>query len=168
MIEYDVRHEMNTNNGNGNHQSKIIRYIDLFCGIGGFRVVIHQAAPAHGFDPQCVFSSDIDEDCQSAYEANFGERPTGDIKGVDEKLVPDHDLLLGGFPCQPFSIIGHMKGFEDTRGTLFFDIARILKEKKPRAFVLENVKLLVGHNGGRTLARIMETLREIGCSYKPA
>jgi DNA (cytosine-5)-methyltransferase 1 len=153
---------MNSRNGNGNHESKVIRYIDLFCGIGGFRVAMNQTAPAHGFNPFCVFSSDIDEDCQTAYEANFGDRPIGDIKAVNEKLVPDHDLLLGGFPCQPFSIIGHMKGFEDTRGTLFFDIARIIKEKRPKVFVLENVKLLVGHNGGRTLARIMETLRQIG------
>jgi DNA (cytosine-5)-methyltransferase 1 len=97
-----------------------------------------------------------------AYEANFGERPIGDIKAVKEDSVPDHELLVAGFPCQPFSIIGHMKGFEDTRGTLFFDIARILKAKRPKAFVLENVKLLVGHDKGRTLARIMETLRELG------
>lgn len=153
---------MNERNSNKNHPPRKIRYIDLFCGIGGFRVAINQAAPAHGFEPVCAFSSDIDEDCQTAYEGNFGERPYGDIKAVDEKIVPDHDLLLAGFPCQPFSIIGRMRGFEDTRGTLFFDIARIIKEKKPKAFVLENVKLLVGHNGGRTLARIMETLREIG------
>ncbi len=137
---------MNTRNGNGNHQPKVIRYIDLFCGIGGFRVAMNQAAPAQGFDSVCVFSSDIDEDCQTAYEANFGDRPVGDIKTVDEKLIPDHDLLLGGFPCQPFSIIGHMKGFEDTRGTLFFDIARIIKAKRPKAFVFENVKLLAGQN----------------------
>ena len=162
QVEYDANQKMNPRNGNGNHHSKVIRYIDLFCGIGGFRVAINQAAPTHGFDPACVFSSDIDEDCQTAYEANFGDRPVGDIKTVDEKLIPDHDLLLGGFPCQPFSIIGHMKGFEDTRGTLFFDIARIINAKRPKAFVLENVKLLVGHNGGRTLARIMETLRGLG------
>ncbi|HRT56999.1 MAG TPA: DNA (cytosine-5-)-methyltransferase [Candidatus Paceibacterota bacterium] len=123
---------------------------------------MEQAAPACGYEPLCVFSSDIDQDCQTAYEANFGERPVGDIKGVNENSIPDHDLLLAGFPCQPFSIIGHMRGFEDTRGTLFFDIARILAAKRPKAFVLENVKLLVGHNNGRTLARILETLRELG------
>ena len=153
---------MNASNGNGKHGSRTIRYIDLFCGIGGFRVAVQKAAPLFAFDPVCVLSSDIDEDCQTAYEANFGDRPVGDIKAVREDSIPDHDLLLAGFPCQPFSIIGHMKGFEDTRGTLFFDIARILKAKRPKAFVLENVKLLVGHNKGRTLARIMETLRELG------
>jgi len=93
-------------NGNGRQQPKVVRYVDLFCGIGGFRVAINKAAPAQGIDPVCVFSSDIDENCQAAYQANFGECPTGDIKTVAEKLVPDHDLLLGGFPCQPFSIIG--------------------------------------------------------------
>jgi len=123
---------------------------------------MQQVARERHLAPVCVLSSDIDEDCQEAYAANFGEKPLGDIKAVDEALIPDHDLLLAGFPCQPFSIIGQRKGFDDTRGTLFFEIARILKAKRPRAFVLENVKLLVGHNGGRTLHRIMETLREIG------
>lgn len=162
VIEYDAKETMSRSNGNGKHAMKTIRYVDLFCGIGGFHMAVEQAAPQLGFDPVCVFSSDIDEDCQTAYEANFGERPVGDIKSVKEDNIPDHDLLLAGFPCQPFSIIGHMKGFEDTRGTLFFDIARILKAKRPKAFVLENVKLLVGHNKGRILARIMETLRELG------
>jgi DNA (cytosine-5)-methyltransferase 1 len=159
--QYDANRQMKKNNGNGKHESQIIRYVDLFCGIGGFRVAIERAASSRGFEPKCMFSSDIDEDCQTAYESNFGEKPFGDIKAVNEHTVPDHDLLLAGFPCQPFSIIGHMKGFEDLRGTLFFDIARILKAKRPKAFVLENVKLLVGHNQGRTLARIMETLRDL-------
>lgn len=153
---------MNTSNGHGKNELETIRFVDLFCGIGGFRVAVEQSAPRRGFAPVCVFSSDIDEDCQRAYAANFGEKPVGDITAVVEDSVPDHDLLLAGFPCQPFSIIGHMKGFQDTRGTLFFDIARIIKAKRPKAFVLENVKLLVGHNGGRTLARIMETLRVLG------
>ena len=133
-----------------------IRCIDLFCGIGGFRL----AAERQGW--KCVFSSDIDEGCRSAYEANFGETPVGDIKTVDATLIPDHDVLLAGFPCQPFSICGSMKGFQDARGTLFFDIARIIHEKRPRAFVLENVKLLVGHNRGRTLKRILQVLEELG------
>ncbi len=146
---------------NGIHKLAI-RYVDLFCGIGGFRVALQMAASELHLEALCMFSSDIDEQCQCAYKANFGERPVGDIKAVKEDSIPDHDLLLGGFPCQPFSIIGQMKGFEDTRGTLFFDIARILKAKRPKAFVLENVKLLVGHNKGRTLSRIMETLADLG------
>ena len=117
---------------------------------------------------KCVFSSDIDEECRNAYSANFGDVPQGDITTFKATEIPDHDILLAGFPCQPFSIIGQMKGFDDTRGTLFFDIARILEAKAPRAFVLENVKLLVGHNQGRTLSRITETLINLGyeCDYK--
>ena len=137
-----------------------IRYVDLFCGIGGFRVAVQSLSREHTLPVQCVFSSDIDEDCQEAYAANFGEKPAGDITQVKENSVPAHDLLMGGFPCQPFSIIGSMKGFDDTRGTLFFDIARILKAKRPAVFILENVKLLVGHNRGKTLERILQTLRE--------
>lgn len=142
--------------------AKVIRYIDLFCGIGGFRLGLERAARKAGARGHCVFSSDIDEDCQEAYAANFAHRPVGDITKVDEAEVPAHDLLLAGFPCQPFSIIGSRRGFEDTRGTLFFDIARIINAKRPAVFILENVKLLVGHNQGRTLKRIMQTLRELG------
>lgn len=139
-----------------------IKFIDLFCGLGGFHIATKKAAKLHGVAAKCVYASDIDKHCQTAYEANFGRRPGGDITQVEAKDIPDHDLLLAGFPCQPFSIIGGRKGFEDTRGTLFFDIARILRAKRPAAFVLENVKMLKGHNGGRTLARIMETLAELG------
>ncbi len=115
-----------------------------------------------GLESECVFSSDIDVNCQKSYEANFGEKPFGDITQVDEKAIPDHDILFGGFPCQPFSIIGQRNGFNDTRGTLFFDIARIIQHKMPRAFVLENVKQLVGHDKGKTLAVIVETLESLG------
>lgn len=139
-----------------------VRFIDLFCGIGGFRFATESAARRVGLETRCVFSSDIDAPCRKAYAANFGESPAGDITQVAVETVPDHDLLLAGFPCQPFSIIGKMRGFEDTRGTLFFDIARILEAKKPSAFVLENVKLLAGHNQGRTLRRILETLTALG------
>ena len=144
-----------------------IRFIDLFCGIGGFRIAAQRAATLMGADSECVLSCDIDEACQDAYEANFGERPFGNIAEIDAKNIPSHDLLLAGFPCQPFSIIGHRKGFSDTRGTLFFEIARIIETKKPKAFVLENVKMLKGHNGGKTLNRIMEALRDLGytCDY---
>lgn len=138
------------------------RFIDLFCGVGGFRYAFEQASAAFGIEPECVLSSDIDQECQRAYAANFGESPDGDISDIAAASVPEHDILLAGFPCQPFSIIGERKGFEDTRGTLFFEIARILEAKRPEAFVLENVKLLRGHDGGRTLARILETLKSLG------
>jgi len=139
-----------------------LRFIDLFCGIGGFRFAMQSAAKKNNFKPICVLSSDIDEAAQDSYEANFGDRPIGDITKVHASDVPDHDILLGGFPCQAFSIIGDGKGFDDTRGTLFFDIARILKEKNPRAFVLENVKQLRGHDHGKTLDLILKTLVELG------
>lgn len=139
-----------------------IRFIDLFCGIGGFRVAFEEACNEVGIKAKCVFSSDIDIYCQDSYEANFGDRPFGDITQIDEGEIPDHDILFAGFPCQPFSIIGQMKGLNDTRGTLFFDIARIIKEKRPKAFILENVKQLVGHDKGTTLKVILKALRELG------
>lgn len=131
-------------------------FIDLFAGIGGIRL---------GFENRgatCVFSSEWDVPCQDIYEKNFRERPAGDITKIPVKEIPDHDILTGGFPCQAFSIIGHRKGFDDTRGTLFFDIARILKDKRPGAFMLENVKQLVGHDKGRTFKIILKTLEEVG------
>lgn len=146
---------------NGHHPQQV-SFIDLFCGIGGFRFALESTAFSRGVTPRCVFSSDIDPDCQKAYEANFQELPFGDITKIQATLIPDHDILLAGFPCQPFSIIGQMKGFEDTRGTLFFDIARIIDAKRPKAFVLENVKLLAGHDGGRTLKKIITTLTDLG------
>ncbi|MGR0481002.1 MAG: DNA (cytosine-5-)-methyltransferase [Candidatus Electronema sp. V4] len=140
----------------------MIRRIDLFAGGGGFRLAMQAAAAEADLAAACVFSSEIDRDCQQVYQDNFGELPQGDITAIPATAVPDHDLLLAGFPCQPFSIIGQRKGFQDARGTLFFDIARILDEKKPTAFVLENVKLLAGHNQGRTLATIVAILQELG------
>ncbi|MEQ1667433.1 MAG: DNA (cytosine-5-)-methyltransferase [Sulfuriferula sp.] len=140
----------------------IIRFADVFCGIGGFRYGLESAAETLGVDTQCVFSSDIDEQCQASYSINFLERPVGDITQISASSLPDFDLLLAGFPCQAFSIIGRMQGFDDTRGTLFFDLARILAEKKPAFFVLENVKQLVGHNQGETLKVIMQVLRDLG------
>lgn len=155
-MAYGKGHAMITNT------KTAVRFIDLFCGIGGFRHAIEGVAKKIVVQVECVLSSDIDPDCQKAYEANFGELPAGDIHAIEASSIPDHDILLAGFPCQPFSIIGHRKGFEDARGTLFFEIARILEAKKPQAFVLENVKLLAGHNGGKTLSRIMEVLRNLG------
>jgi DNA (cytosine-5)-methyltransferase 1 len=135
-----------------------MKYIDLFCGIGGFRVAFEESAKNRGIETECVFSSDIDEDAQQVYQLNFGERPVGDIRAVEENQIPDHDLLFAGFPCQPFSIIGGMAGFADDRGTLFFEIKRILAAKRPKAFILENVKQLKGHDGGRTFEHIRSVL----------
>ena len=145
-------------------ESEPLRFIDLFCGIGAFRIALEAASEKAGIVSKCVFSSDIDEQCQKQYEGNFNERPQGDITKIAAQDIPDHDVLLAGFPCQPFSIIGNMRGFADMRGTLFFDIARIIETKSPEAFVLENVKLLKGHDHGRTLERIKETLKGLGYS----
>lgn len=140
---------------------KPIRFIDLFCGIGGFRYASKYAYDKLGLEGKCVFSSDIDKYAQESYEANFGEKPAGDITKIEASEIPDFDFLFAGFPCQAFSICGLQKGFADnTRGTLFFDIARIIKEKQPQAFVLENVKNLAGHDNGRTLKTILEVLRD--------
>lgn len=157
MVKYDI---MQNNKKKNDH--KVVRFIDLFCGIGGFRIATEQISNELDVPVKCVFSSDIDEDCQRTYENNFGEKPASDITAVKAENIPDHDILLAGFPCQPFSIIGHRKGFDDTRGTLFFEIARILEAKKPTTFVLENVKLLAGHNNGKTLKRIIAALRDLG------
>ncbi len=138
-----------------------IKFVDLFCGIGGFRIAMEQGCFENNLIPKCVFSSDIDPFCQQSYERNFTDKPHGDITKVDVNNIPEHDILFAGFPCQPFSIIGQMKGFEDTRGTLFFYIANIIKEKKPKAFILENVKQLVGHNKGQTLKVIIRTLQAL-------
>jgi DNA (cytosine-5)-methyltransferase 1 len=147
---------------NTRKKAKNVRFIDLFCGIGGFHIATSQAAEIAGTKSECVFSCDIDVHCQAAYKKNFKQLPVGDISDVNPKRIPDHDLLLAGFPCQPFSIIGQRKGFEDTRGTLFFDIANILLEKQPSAFILENVKMLKGHNGGKTITRILQSLNDLG------
>lgn len=135
---------------------KEFTFIDLFAGIGGLRI------PFEEIGGKCIFSSEWDKHAQDMYEANFGERPLGDITKVHSENIPDHNILLGGFPCQPFSIIGDKKGFSDTRGTLFFEIERILRDKKPDAFLLENVKQLVSHDGGRTFKIIQEHLRNLG------
>lgn len=139
-----------------------IKYIDLFCGIGGFHQAMQIASESLDIDSECVFASDIDVEACAAYDANFNLKPVGDITKFNASDIPNHDILLAGFPCQAFSIIGDRKGFEDTRGTLFFDIARILKEKKPKGFVLENVKQLRGHDNGKTLEVIISTLLDLG------
>lgn len=123
--------------------------IDLFAGIGGIRLGFQR----HG--GRTVFSSEWDKFAQKTYRINYGEMPAGDITEIDEKDIPKHDILLAGFPCQPFSQAGLKKGFEDARGTLFFNIAKILREIRPKAFMLENVKQLRGHDKGRTIEVIL-------------
>lgn len=130
--------------------------IDLFAGIGGTRLGFYQTGRV-----KSVYSSEWDKFSQKTYYANFGEHPDGDITKVNEKDIPDHDILVAGFPCQAFSQAGKKMGFEDTRGTLFFDVARILREKRPAAFLLENVKNLKSHDHGKTFAVIMNTLKEL-------
>jgi len=137
------------------------KFIDLFAGVGGFRIAMQN------LNGMCVFSSEIDKYAKKTYELNFGEVPFGDITKINEKNIPDHDILCAGFPCQAFSIAGKRKGFEETRGTLFFDIARILKAKIPKAFILENVKGLKNHNKGKTLKTILQVLREDLNYYVP-
>lgn len=133
------------------------RFIDLFAGIGGIRLGF-EAVGGH-----CVFSSEIDEDARATYQANFGECPSGDITKIDTSEIPDFEILLAGFPCQAFSIIGKQRGFADeTSGTLFFEIERILKDKKPPAFLLENVRNLVAHDNGNTFRIIQSHLETLG------
>ena len=141
------------------------KFIDLFAGIGGMRLAFESTGA------ECVYSNEWNKFSQQTYSANFGDVPEGDITQVDAATIPDHDILVAGFPCQPFSIAGVSKklslgratGFEDkTQGTLFFDVCRILKEKKPRAFMLENVKNLCSHDRGRTFKVICESLDELG------
>ncbi len=139
-------------------------FIDLFAGIGGMRIAFESAGG------RCVFSSEWDKYCQETYMANFGERPQGDITKIDASEIPDHDILVAGFPCQPFSIAGVSKknslgrkhGFLDkAQGTLFFNVAKIIAEKRPKAFLLENVKNLERHDGGQTFSVILETLEQL-------
>ena len=131
-------------------------FIDLFAGIGGFRLALQSLGG------KCVFTSEWDEKSQITYKANFGDAPFGDItKEITKQYIPDNfDVLCAGFPCQAFSIAGKRGGFEDTRGTLFFDVAEIIKRKKPKAIFLENVKGLINHGKGKTLATILNVLRE--------
>jgi len=153
-LKQDVAQTAHRNN------STITRFIDLFAGIGGIRL------PFEELGYKNVFSSEIDPAACKTYEANFGDKPHGDITKIDEKDIPEHDLLLAGFPCQAFSIMGKKLGFADTRGTMFFEIERILKHHKPKAILLENVKQLVTHDKGRTLTVILEALKNIGYFVK--
>ena len=131
-----------------------MKFVDLFSGMGGFRLALES------HDDTCVFSADFDHYACDTYEKNFGEFPLVDISEFDEHDVPNHDVLTAGFPCQPFSIGGYRRGFEDTRGTLFFDVLRVLRHHQPKVFILENVKGLISHDAGRTFATILDALAE--------
>lgn len=139
-----------------------VTYIDLFCGLGGIRIGFEQALKELGLKGKCVFSSDIKPSAIMAYQNYFGENAKSDITKVNPASIPNFDFLLGGFPCQAFSQAGLGLGFQDTRGTLFFDIAKILMEKKPLGFVLENVEGLVNHDHGKTFKIIVNALSELG------
>ncbi len=137
-------------------------FIDLFAGIGGFRIPLQESGG------RCVFSSEFNTHAQNVYEKNYGEMPFGDITKIPMDYIPEHDVLTAGFPCQPFSISGKMKGFEDTRGTLIYNVFKIIDAKHPKVVFLENVKHLVYHDGGKTFKTIIEGLERLGyiCSYK--
>ena len=156
ILDIDCRNALPERYAKGVDFSKGFKFIDLFAGIGGIRLALQEAGG------KCVFSSEWDKPAQDTYEKNFGERPHGDITKIKAASIPEHDLLAAGFPCQSFSIIGDRKGFADTRGTLFFDIERVLKEKQPYAVLLENVKNLVSHDQGRTFKTILFKLKELG------
>ncbi len=131
-------------------------FIDLFAGIGGFRI------PLQELNGKCVFSCEFNSYAQKSYELNFGETPYGDITQVNLDDIPKHDVLTAGFPCQPFSISGKMKGFEDTRGTLIYSVFQIIALRQPKVVFLENVKHLIHHDGGNTLKVILKDLEELG------
>lgn len=141
---------------------KKFKFIDLFAGIGGIRI------PFQELGGECVLTSEWDKFAQKTYRTNFGDTPLGDIRKINNDEIPDFDILLGGFPCQPFSQAGLKMGFADTRGTLFFEIERIIKAKRPKAFLLENVKQLKGHDKGRTLQVILNHIASLNyhCEYK--
>lgn len=136
--------------------SKSFTFIDLFAGIGGIRLAFQKQGGT------CVFSSEWDKFAQQTYAENFGEVPAGDIRLIDEKDIPKHDVLTAGFPCQPFSHAGLKMGFDDTRGTLFFDIARIIRHHKPKLVLLENVKGFLSHDKGNTFQVVKSILEELG------
>lgn len=135
------------------------KFIDLFAGLGGFRLALESMGA------ECVYSNEWDVPVQKVYCNNFGDLPEGDITKVDETTIPDHDILCAGFPCQAFSISGKRRGFEDSRGTLFFDVARIVKEKKPKIVFMENVKNFATHDGGKTLEVVKGTMEELGYTF---
>lgn len=164
VVEGLIKNEFSVGNALSSKRKTRFSFIDLFAGIGGMRIAFQNAGG------KCVYSNEWNKFCQKTYEANFGEIPDGDITKVGETSIPNHDILVAGFPCQPFSIAGVSKkkslgratGFEDkTQGTLFFDVCRIIKAKRPKAFMLENVKNLETHDHGNTFKVILESLSEL-------
>lgn len=140
----------------------MIKFIDLFAGTGGIRLGFEQACAKFGFKTACVFSSEIDKNACASYELNFGHNPFSDVTQINE--LPAFDFMLAGFPCQSFSYAGKRKGFGETRGTLFFEVERLLAKYKPKGFLLENVRGLTSHDQGRTFATIINTLKNLGYS----
>lgn len=134
-------------------------FIDLFAGLGGFRLALESLGA------KCVYSSEWDKFAQKVYSENFGDIPDGDITKIDANAIPNHDILCAGFPCQAFSISGKQRGFEDSRGTLFFDIARIVRRKKPKVIFMENVKNFATHDNGKTLQVVQSTIESLGYSF---
>ena len=143
----------------GEKKLKDYTFIDLFAGLGGFRLSLESLGA------RCVYSSEWDEPVRKVYEMNFEDKPHGDITKINEKDIPEHDILCAGFPCQAFSISGKQLGFEDSRGTLFFDVARIVKEKKPKVVFMENVKNFASHDGGNTLNVVRKIMEEMGYTF---
>jgi DNA (cytosine-5)-methyltransferase 1 len=137
----------------------VIRFADLFAGIGGTRLAFERACHSFGLETECMFSSEIDPHACETYQLNFGDKPRGDLRRIAD--FPDFDFLLAGFPCQPFSYSGKHEGFGDTRGTLFFEIERVLRTKRPKAFLLENVRGLFSHDKGRTFRTILNSLENL-------
>lgn len=142
-----------------NKKLKDMTFIDLFAGLGGFRLALES------YGANCVYSSEWDKAVQKVYASNFGDIPDGDITKVDEYKIPNHDILCAGFPCQAFSISGKQRGFEDSRGTLFFDVARIVKCKRPKIVFMENVKNFASHDNGNTLQVVENTMQELGYDF---
>lgn len=134
-------------------------FIDLFAGLGGFRLALESLGA------KCVYSNEWDKFAQEVYNDNFGDVPEGDITQVDESTIPNHDILCAGFPCQAFSISGKQRGFDDSRGTLFFDVARIVKAKRPKVVFMENVKNFAAHDIGNTLRVVKQTMEELGYTF---
>lgn len=142
-----------------NKSLKGMTFIDLFAGLGGFRLALESLGA------KCVYSNEWDKAVIEVYKENFGDVPEGDITQVDENSIPNHDILCAGFPCQAFSISGKQKGFEDSRGKLFFDVARIVKAKKPKIVFMENVKNFAKHDNGHTLEMAQKTMEELGYTF---